>query len=47
MDLDKIAAIGADIYNRAIFLSPDNAEEVERLKELATALFAELDNNNE
>lgn len=47
MDLDKIAAIGADIYNRAIYFSPDNPEEVNRLKELATALFAELDNNND
>lgn len=45
MDLDKIAAIGADIYNRAIYLTPDSPEEVEGLKELASALFAELDNN--
>lgn len=47
MDLDKIAAIGADIYNRAIYLDPNSPEEVNRLKELATALFAELDNYND
>lgn len=47
MDLEKVAAIGEEIHNRAKSLSPDNAGEVERLKELAAALFAALDSDNE
>lgn len=45
MDIAKIAELSTQIYDLGKFISSDDAEDIERLKELATALFAELDSD--
>lgn len=47
MNTGKIKEIVIRMLIIAPALTPDNTADIERLKELATALFAELDNNNE
>lgn len=45
MNINKIKEIIIRMQMITPALDPDNTADIERLKELATALFAELDNN--
>lgn len=47
MNTERIKEIIIRMQIIAPALTPDNTADVERLKELAIALFAELDNNNQ